>query len=299
MIFDETLKKIESIRQMRFASFITNLVFAGLFAIAGLVLMGLAGTSDWEALYRYIGAAAFFVVFFFVAFLFVLGAIHQRKLYEKEFNAAVVPYLLPKEYQDFAYLLTPDYQEFVASLKNVLVQRPEPDPSSYYQGRLQGTHFYSFGYSYIKTDGKTTRESGGRFLEFTLPHAFPFELILKDKRSPSYFKKTHLLIRLKSDSQSFDELHDVTANKEVEGMNLLSPTFVNALEKLNADYGVKISARFSGDRVSIYADDYGSRYQNLLSKRLTAERLLALQKEILLPLAVYEAFALESPFYSI
>jgi hypothetical protein len=300
MSLEETLTKLEDLRRRRFANFIADLVLAFLFSAAGLAMMIVSANDaslDEVARYSLIGVG--FVLFLFSSSFCTLLAFKEKNRFDGEFFETLVPFLTPEDYRDFAYLKNPDLKALAASLKSVLSNKPYPDATSYYQGRLQGSTFFSFAYSYIKADPHHPSETGGRYLEFTTPHSFPFEMIIKDKRSPSYFKDAHLLIRLKSDSAAFDEAHDVTASKEIEGMNLLSNKMVASLSALNREYGVHVSAHYQGNKVYVYFDDYVDHYVSSLSRPITRATYESLEREVLLPIEVYKALGLDSPFYSI
>jgi hypothetical protein len=300
MSLEEMLGRLEDLRKARLASYITELLFGFLLGLGGLLTMILAGSdASLAAIWRYVAIGVGLAVFLFAASFFPLQAAHEKNRFDSEFFATLVPFLAPEDYRDFAYLKNPDLKTMASSLKTALASQAYPDMSSYYQGRLKGSTFFSFAYTYAKHDGKRHYESGGRYLEFTMPHPFPLELIMKDKRSPSYFKDAHLLVRLKSDSESFDAVHDVTSSREVEGLHFLSAKTVKALEDLNAEYGVHLNAHFHGNEVDVYFDDYVEHYMSSLVHPITKESYRSLEKEVLLPYEIYEALSLDSPFYSI
>jgi hypothetical protein len=296
----ETINELEKKRKEARASFIVTLVFGALFCSGseGLLLYGgLDKSLDQVSSEVLVGIGL--VLFFFFGAVFSHHALAISRDYKKDTLAALMPYLTPKKYQDFAFKEDYDMLLFAKAFKQVLSVRPSRDETSYFEGRFPGASFFSFAYSYIRNDPHLHGEIQGRYVKFTLPHSFPFEMIMKDRRSPSYFKKKRLLIRLKSDSASFDATHDVTANKEVEGMNLLSPKMIAAIEAINADYGVKLSARFRENKVYVYFDDYHARYLLSLDHPLNLKAYDALEDEILLVFRAYKALNLDSSFYSI
>lgn len=296
----ETINELEKKRKEAQASFIITLVFGSLLCLSSEALILYGGlSSELDSLTGEVLVGVGLVLFFFFGLVFSRHAITISKSYKKDTLAALMPYLTPKKYQDFSYKTDYDLTLFAKAFKQVLSVRPDRDQTSYFEGRFPGATFFSFAYSYIRNDAHLHGEIQGRYVKFTLPHEFPFEMIMKDKRSPSYFKKKQLLIRLKSDSASFDATHDVTANKEVEGMNLLSPKMIQAVEAINADYGVKLSARFRANKVYVYFDDYHARYLIALDHPLNLEAFDSLEDEILLVYRSYKALNLDSSFYSI
>jgi hypothetical protein len=296
----ETVNELEKKRKEARSSFIITLVFGVLLCLASEALILYAGLSeDLDKVTSEVLVGVGLVLFFFFGAVFSHHAFQISKEYKKSTLAALMPYLKPEKYQDFAYKTDYDMLLFAKAFKQVLSVRPNRDETSYFEGRFPGATFFSFAYSYIRNDPHLHGEIQGRYVKFTLPHEFPFEMIMKDRRSPSYFKKKRLLIRLKSNSASFDATHDVTANKEVEGMNLLSPKMIQAIEAINADYGVKLSARFRANKVYVYFDDYHARYLISLEHPLDMKAFDALADEVLLVFRAYKALNLDTSFYSI
>jgi len=296
----ETISELEKKRKEARESFIITLVFGSLLSLASEALLLYGGlSSDLDSVTAEVLVGIGLVFFFLFGTVFSHHAIAISKSYKKDTLTALMPYLAPKKYQNFAYKTAYDSALFAKALKPALAVRADRDETSYFEGRFPGAAFLSFAYSYLRNDRHLHGEIQGRYVKFTLPHEFPFEMIMKDKRSPSYFKKKRLLIRLKSNSASFDATHDVTANKEVEGMNLLSSKMIQAVEAINADYGVKLSARFRANKVYVYFDDYHGRYLIALDHPLDPKAFEALEDEVLLVYRAYIALNLDSSFYSI
>ena len=300
MSAQETIKKVEQNRKEALSSFVVTIVFGSLAVVASLVLLLYGGLEPGlDEISKDVAIVIGLLFFFLSALVFLPHALTITKRYKRESLAILMPYLTPKNYQDFVYKTDYNTPHLNQVFRHVLSVRDNRDETSYFEGRLPGAKFFSFAYSYIRDDRLSRGEILGRYVEFVLPHTFPFEMIMKDRRSPSYFKKKRLLIRLKSDSASFDAVHDVTANKEVEGMNLLSMKMIEAIEAINDDYGVKLSARFKANKVSVYFDDYRSRYLLSIDNVFDAKAFAALQEEVLLVYRAYQALNLDSSFYSI
>jgi|SRR5574344_1406299 hypothetical protein len=294
------LKKVEASRREHLVDFVTALVFALIFVVLGLCLMGIWGNdSSLNPYLRYSLLVLGALFFLLIAPLCLRKAFKIRQHYLDYFYQTVTPALTKGEYRSFSFIRRPERKMLTMPLRKVLSCTPELDGDSFFKGEVEGASFYSFGYSYVAKVGDKTFEAEGRYIEFTLHNSFPFELIIKDRRSSSYYKKKPLLLRLKSDSPSFDEIHDVTADEEVPGLNLLSPFLVQGINCLNARYKAKLSAHIDGNKVQVYVDDCPRRYHASLFEELTPTLFAHLKEEALLPYAVYLGLGLDSSFYSI
>jgi len=297
---NELLKEVEQKRHETLVDFCSALFFMTLFAVLGLCIMGIWGGDESLNVYlRYFLLILGAVLFLIVAPLLLRVAFQIRRHYLDYFYASITPQLTKGEYRSFSFIRRPERKMLTMPLRKVLSCTPELDGDSFFKGEVEGATFYSFGYSYAAKSGNRTFEAEGRYIEFTLNTSFPFELIIKDRRSASYYKKKPLLLRLKSDSSSFDDVHDVTADEEVPGLNLLSPFLVQGINCLNIRYRAKLSAHINGNKVQVYVDDCPRRYHASLFEELTPAKFAHLKEEALLPYAVYLGLGLDSSFYSI
>ena len=170
--------------------------------------MGIWGGDESLNVYlRYFLLILGAVLFLIVAPLLLRVAFQIRRHYLDYFYASITPQLTKGEYRSFSFIRRPERKMLTMPLRKVLSCTPELDGDSFFKGEVEGATFYSFGYSYAAKSGNRTFEAEGRYIEFTLNTSFPFELIIKDRRSASYYKKKPLLLRLKSDSSSFDDVH--------------------------------------------------------------------------------------------
>lgn len=166
MSLEETLAALEDKRRHRFGNYIIDLLLGFLFSVGGLALMIVsANDGSLNEVWRYSLISAGLLLFSLASSIFTLLALKERHRFDGEFFETLVPFLTPEDYRDFAYLKNPDLKALASSLKSVLENKPYPDPASYYQGRLKGSTFFSFAYSYVKKDPHHPGESSGRYLE--------------------------------------------------------------------------------------------------------------------------------------
>lgn len=296
----DVVKQIESERGDRLLALILYFVFAAGFFALGTCLMAIWGNDPaLSSLAHYVIFALGAILVLIVTPILLRHGLRQRKLYRARFYQLITPLLTAKDYRSFTFLARPSVKSLSMPLRKVLSATPDLDSDSFFQGEIEGAKFYSFGYSYVANEKGHTKEAEGRFIEFTLQTPFAFELVIKDRRSANYYKKKALLIRLKSDSSSFDAIHDVTANAEVAGLNLLSPFLIQGITCLNNRYHSKLSAHIDGNKVQVYVDDCPARFRLSLGEKFTEEKLNRLKEETRLPYAVYLGLGLDSSFYSI
>lgn len=242
--------------------------------------------------------------FFCLLPTFIFLSIRQVIKYRECFFQTLSPILKGDYYEEFNYRFKVDLSKMRADLSKCAKKIPDPISASYYEGKIDGFNFRSFGFernisliqAYKKQEKKNYHPKG-RYIEFDLNKTNEHELLIERKNKFSLFNKVNLPNEAISESIKFNELYKVTSDAEpYVALQILSTPLISGIIELHEMYKGYVSAYFKKDKACFYFDYYVTDFYYSLAKKVDYNYVMQFKQEVLLPYNLFKLLYIE--YYS-